>query len=121
MEERKPVQVGVDLRPIPIELREGEKWYFNADPPKDFFALISNIGKAMQVEDDTRWDAVDAMRDALAQQILDPAEAENFVSHNYGLAALSGIAKAYAETVVALPTQSSSPSGKAQGTRGPTK
>lgn len=121
MEARQPVQVGVDLRPIPIRMTEDEVWYFNADPEKKFFSDIQQIGKRMQVEDDTKWDAVDEMRDALAAQILETAERKEFLKRNYGLAALSGIAKAYAETVVAVPTESSRPSGKAQGTRGVSK
>lgn len=118
LEERRAVQVGVDLRPILITLREGEEWDFNPDPPKEFFSNITAIGKKMQVDDESRWEAVDQMRVALSEQILDEKERADFLEHNYGLAVLSGVAKAYAEQVVALPTESSSPSGRGPQTRG---
>lgn len=123
MDERTPIQIGVDLRPLPLALSDGETWMFNPDPDKDFFAKIAKIGKDLQkVEGDTEdmdWGAIDEIRNTLAGQLTE--RVEDFVARNYGLAVLSAMAAAYAESVVAIPTEQSSPSGKGQRGTGATK
>lgn len=115
MAERKPIQIGVDLRPIPMALSDGETWMFHPDPGKSFFAEVSKIGKAMQAGDESEvdWEVIDNMRDSLISQLVDGRE-DDFREKNYGLTVLGALAAAYAEEVVALPTQPSSGSGPAQ-------
>jgi hypothetical protein len=115
MEERTPVQVGVDLRPIPLNLSDGESYPFNADPPKHFFSETERLAKEMQKDKVDKWDVVDRMREVLADQIVDEERRAAFMKHEYGFAVLGSIAKTYAEQVVALPTQSPSGSGKKRG------
>lgn len=108
-EQRKPILIGIDLRPVPLEMSDGQIWYFNPDPAKDFFQRLSGIGKDLQKESELDWDMIDQIRQSLAKELTQDADA--FLSKNYGLAVLSALAAAYAETVVAIPTGQSSPSG----------
>lgn len=109
-EQRKPIQIGIDLRPVPLEMSDGQVWHFNPDPAKDFFKQLAGIGKDLQKEgDDLNWDVVDQIRDSLAKELTEGTD--EFLAKNYGLAVLSAIAAAYAESVVAIPTKQSSPSG----------
>lgn len=117
--ERTPVQVGIDLRPLPLRLDAETVFHFNPDPDKEFFSETQRLGKEMSDEsNEGMWDAIDRMRDTLASQIVDENERKLFMDKKYGMAVLGAIASTYAEQVVALPTESSSPSGRGQQRRG---
>lgn len=117
---RTPVQVGIDLRPVPLALSDGTVWNFNSDPDTSFFAKSQQLASQMQAEDgvENMTQIVDEMRQALAEQIVDPAERERFITRRYGMAVLGALSASYAEQVVALPTESSKPSGKGPQRRG---
>jgi hypothetical protein len=117
---RTPVQVGIDLRPVPLALSDGTVWNFNPDPDTSFFAKSQQLATQMQAEDGAEHmeQIINEMRTALADQIVDKAERDKFVKRGYGMAVLGALSAAYAEQVVALPTESSKPSGRAQQRRG---
>lgn len=118
-EERQVVQIGVDLRPVPLRL-PGEEvvWLFNADPDVEFFSSLEKVGTVLDGEGEDRWEAVETMRKILLDALVDPQQQKDFTKRKYGLAALVGLSKAYVEQVVGTPTQSASPSGGGAKTRG---
>lgn len=121
-EERQVVQIGVDLRPVPLRL-PGEEviWLFNADPDVGFFSSLEKVGTVLDSDDEDRWGAVETMRTILKDALIEPAQQKAFMDRNYGLAGLVGLSKAYTEQVVGTPTQSSSPSGVGPQKRGARK
>lgn len=119
--DRQVVQVGVDLRPLPLGVGP-DVWMFDPDPAKEFFVRLSVLSKKMQAgadDDESRWDAIDGMRDLLADALIGGSDDRAaFIAKGYGMTALGGIAKAYAEQVAGVPTKSASPSGAGQQRRG---
>lgn len=118
-DERQVVQIGVDLRPVPLRLPgEDVIWLFNADPDVDFFASMEKVGTALEGEGENRWESVETMRGILKDALVDSKQRKEFIDRKYGLAGLMGLAKAYTEQVVGNPTQSSSASGAGPKRRG---
>lgn len=104
-EEREPVQVGIDLRPIPLRLTDGSVFSFNPDPDKQFFATVSRLKADRQKDDD--WEFIDTLRDVLASQIVDEKQRAEFLKNNYGLAVLNDVAHTYSEEALDRPTRPS--------------
>lgn len=100
--ERQPVQVGIDLRPIPLEMSDGTTYHFNPDPPKEFFAEVARIKNDDGPDDD--YEFVDSLRQVLAGQIVDETESQSFIERNFGLPALNAISSTYASAVLGRPT-----------------
>ena len=98
MDERTPVQVGIDLRPIPLEMSDGKTYHFSADPDAEFFSTVSRIKGDR--EDETDFGFVKVMRDALATQITVPAARTAFTKAKYGLAALNSLSESYTAAVL---------------------
>lgn len=121
-EERQVVQIGVDLRPVPLRL-PGEEvvWLFNADPDVEFFASLEKVGTSLEGDGEDRWESVNTMREILTSALVQPAQRKAFAERKYGLAGLMGLARAYTEQVVGTPTQSSSASGGGPKRRGARK
>ncbi len=99
MDERAPIQVGIDLRPIPLVFGD-DTYHFNPDPGGDFFATVSRI-RAERTDD---FGFVDSLHKVLATEITVPAERKQFLARKIGLAGLNAIASAYAAAVLADPT-----------------
>jgi hypothetical protein len=111
MSERQPLQVGIDLRPIPLQMEDeaGTVWLFNPDPDKQFFATVARI-KDNDDDDQTDpayWDYIDELREVIGSQILDETERTEFMAREYGLKALDAIAKTYSAGVSGRPTEPS--------------
>lgn len=102
-EDRKPIQVGIDLRPIPLELSDGTVFHFNPDPPKEFFQTVSQL-KEDRNDDDSDWEFIDTLRKTLADQVIGVGERKAFTARKFGLAALNKISTAYSEGVLGSPT-----------------
>lgn len=103
-DERTPVPVGIDLRPIPLEMSDGKTYHFNADPPKEFFATVARVkaeGRDSGVDD---YEFVDSLREVLLSQIVTDEDQEAYTEANYGLAALNALSKSYAKAVLGDPT-----------------
>ena len=99
MDERTPVQAGIDLRPIPIVFGD-DTYHFNPDPDGSFFATVSRI----RAERDDDFAFVESLHKVLGTEITVPAERKAFLARKIGLAGLNAIAKAYAAAVLADPT-----------------
>lgn len=107
MTDREPVQIGVDLRPLPLDIG-GEIWLFNPDPGKEFFAELAIVENT---DDEDAEAVIDAMYAALNKAIL-PEMLDDFVAKSFGLKVLTGIANALTKELTDLPTVPSSASGK---------
>lgn len=101
MDERTPIQVGIDLRPIPLQVGENV-YHFNPDPGGEFFATVARIDT--KPDDSTDWTFVEELRKVLASQIVDPAEKKAFLASRLGVGSLNAMSKVYAKTVFADPT-----------------
>lgn len=107
---RTPLQVGIDLRPLPLQMQDGTVWSFNPDPGKEFFATVALIKEDKDDDDPTDpayWDFIDQLREVLATQMTDDKERKEFLTRGYGLAALNSISKTYSDGVLGRPTQPS--------------
>lgn len=106
MTERTPLQVGIDLRPIPLQMTDGSVFHFNPDPTKEFFATVARIKEDKPDEDRTDpayWEFIDELRDVLGSQIVDPDDLKLWVKKAYSLAALNDISKTYSDGVLNRP------------------
>lgn len=99
MDERQPVQVGIDLRPIPLVVGE-ETYHFNPDPDGAFFAAVARI----RSDKTENYEFVESLRKVMADQIVVPAEKKAFLARKLGLPGLNAVAKTYSAAVLADPT-----------------
>jgi hypothetical protein len=101
MDAREPVQVGIDLRPIPLVLGD-DTYHFNADPGGDFFSTVAQIDTQGKGSGD--YGFIEELRKVLASQIVVPTEKKAFMAAKIGLPALNALSKTYARTVMSDPT-----------------
>jgi hypothetical protein len=116
MSERQPIMVGIDLRPIPLQMQddEGTIYHFNPDPDTEFFAAVSRLKESKNKtsddpdsEDGDEYAFVDDLRATLRTQIVSEEDQKVYDNHHYGLTALDEIADTYAAAVLGRPTQPS--------------
>lgn len=99
-DERTPIQVGIDLRPIPLQMSDGNIFRFDPDPGKQFFETVSRIRQERDGDDEADYSFIDDLRKILASQIVDPEERKAFTKRAYGLPALNDISKTYSRAVL---------------------
>lgn len=112
--EREPVDIGVDLRPLPLKVGE-EIWYFNPDPGKTFFGRLAATAAQLQnnqSEEDVL-EAMDELERLLIAELVRPGQKKSFKG-KYGLGVLSALAQKLPEAITGLPTPPSPASGTKQ-------
>lgn len=118
MDDRQPIQLGVDLRPLPLQMPgEDTIWLFDPDPGKSFFLRIAEAQKlltSVEEDPDSYGTAFDTLTDAIAQGLVQKTQRAAFVKREYGLKSLTQILQELMKDVADLPTPPSSPSGKTQ-------
>lgn len=112
-DERAAIDIGVDLRPLPLKVGD-DIWLFNPDPGKEFFGALARAGARLEnnrSEEDVN-EGLDALRDILSAELTRADQVEEFISRNYGLAVLTALSRVYPEQVTGIPTVPSSGSGQ---------
>ena len=119
--ERAAVDIGVDLRPLPLKVGE-DIWYFNPDPGKSFFGRLASAAQALkgnESEEDVL-SAMDELEATLIAELVRPGQKKTFKG-KYGLGVLSALAQKLPEAITGLPTPPSSGSGTTRPTGGGSK
>lgn len=117
---REIVSIGLDFRPIPIDLGDGKVWEFHPDPDKTLFnnlvrALknMGAVGKAMQDGDSDDFEAaLDTLAKAQGALLVKKTQRDEWAKADYGMAALSALADVLMEQITGFTQQSQKPSGK---------
>ena len=115
---RDVVSLGLDFRPIPVDLGDGVEWEFSPDPdPQQWSALVNALkGFSHFADDDFGGDAFEsalsALTEAMANVLVDPKQKKKWVEKRYGLGAQQAISSKLMELWTGFPTKEPKPSGK---------
>ena len=117
--DRGVVRIGLDFRPLPLDVGDGNVWHFEASPsPAQFDALVrgirgfTTVGTALQGGDDASIVAVtDKVEAALLDLLVDQKERKAFPG-KYGVGALVAIANAVIQEATGFQQPSPKRSGK---------
>lgn len=122
--QREVVSIGLDFRPIRLDVGDGQVWEFQPEPePAQFDRLISTmksfskIGEAMQdngaqEESSGMTNALDELRKALGALLVDQADRSKFMKQKYGLRSLNALCNAVIEETTGFTGKSPKGSGK---------
>ena len=115
---RDVVKLGLDFRPIPVDLGDGIEWEFHPDPtPEQWSSLVDALKVFTKFGDDDF--GGEAFKNALADftkamsaLIVDVKQQEKWIKKNYGLGPQQKISEALMEIWTGFPTNQPSRSGK---------
>lgn len=118
---REVVKIGLDFRPISIDLGDGVVWEFTPDPsPSQWSALVGAIRKFATLQGKKNEDLVggeefediiNTFTKALAGMLVDSQQQEAWVNRSYGLGPQQAVSEYLTETWSGFPTKEPSPSG----------
>lgn len=116
---RETVTVGLDFRPIPIDLGDGTVWLFQPDPSPTAWGVLMDALTAFSTVDTESETPdlsgltvlVENLSVALSGLLTTPKQAEKYSERGYGLVAQQRLATVLIETVSGFPTQSPSTIG----------
>lgn len=115
---RDVVKLGLDFRPIPVDVGDGIEWEFHPDPsPEQWGVLVDSLKEFTKFEDkdfggDTFEKALSAFTASMANLLISEDQQAAWIAKNYGLAAQQAISKALMELWTGFPTPPPAPSGK---------
>lgn len=115
---RDVVQLGMDFRPIPVDLGDGIEWEFDPDPsPQQWSALVTALkGFSHFSDDDFGGEAFEKalsdLTDAMAGALVRDDQKKEWVEKRYGIGPQQAISNALMELWTGFPTNQQSPSGK---------
>lgn len=115
---RDVVKLGLDFRPIPVDLGDGIEWNFHPDPsPLQWSTLVDALkGFTKFGDDDFGGEAFKAalanFTEAMGDLLVDEAQREQWVQQGYGLGPQQAISEALMGIWTGFPTKQQSPSGK---------
>lgn len=117
---RDIVKIGIDFRPIPVDLGDGVEWEFTPDPsPPQWTILVDALQKFTKFNDedfggDAFVESLDGLTNAMAQFLISDEQKELWAEKAYGLGPQQAISQALMELWTGFPTKQPSPSGKGQ-------
>ena len=115
---RDVVQLGIDFRPIPVDLGDGIEWEFHPDPsPQQWSALVNALkGFTKFGDDDFGGEAFEtALSDltaAMAESLVNEKQRKEWIEKQYGIGPQQAISNALMEQWTGFPTSQPQPSGK---------
>ena len=115
---RDTVKLGIDFRPIPVDVGDGIEWDFHPDPSPEQWASLMSALKAFTKFGDEDFEGEDFRQaranftQAMSELIVTPAQQKKWGSMGYGLRPQQAIANALMEIWTGFPTNQPSPSGK---------
>lgn len=115
---RDVVKIGLDFRPIPVDLGDGIEWEFHPDPsPEQWSELVDSLKQFTKFEDDDF--GGDAFKSALAgftaamsKMLVRKKQQTEWLQKGYGLGPQQAISEALMGIWTGFPTTQQSPSGK---------
>lgn len=115
---RDTVKLGLDFRPIPVDVGDGIEWDFHSDPsPQQWGTLVDSLKVFTKFEDDNFGgkdfeNALAAFTAAMANLLIREEQQQEWIDKKYGLAAQQAISEALMGLWTGFPTKQPSPSGK---------
>lgn len=121
---RDVVKLGLDFRPIPIDIGDGTVWEFHPDPsPPQWSALVAALKKFSKFGDadfggEDFEDALQGMTKAMSDLLVHEDQRVAWVARAYGISPQQAISEALMGIWTGFPTKQPSPSGKGSKTTG---
>lgn len=115
---RNVVKLGLDFRPVPVDLGDGIEWEFHPDPsPQQWSALMNALKQFTKFEDEDFGGeafekALEEFTKAMSQVLVRADQQREWVEKQYGLGPQQAISQALMEIWTGFPTKQPSPSGK---------
>lgn len=115
---RDVVKLGIDFRPIPVDLGDGIEWEFHPDPsPQQWSTLVAALKEFTKFEDDDFGGeafegALLNFTKAMSQLIVNEEQQKLWIEKGYGLGPQQAISEALMGMWTGFPTKQPSPSGK---------
>ena len=115
---RDVVKLGLDFRPIPVDLGDGVEWEFHPDPsPQQWSVLVDALKVFTKFGDDdfegeAFKEALARFTKAMSELLVNEKQREKWVEKNYGLGPQQAISEALMGIWTGFPTKQQSPSGK---------
>lgn len=115
---RDVVKLGLDFRPIPVDLGDGVEWEFHPDPsPQQWSVLVDALKVFTKFGDDdfegeAFKEALASFTKAMSELLVNEKQREKWVEKNYGLGPQQAISEALMGIWTGFPTKQQSPSGK---------
>ena len=114
---RDVVKLGLDFRPIPVDVGDGIEWNFHPDPSPQQWSVLMDSLKALTRFGDADFGgkefekALANFTKAMSELIVDKDQQAAWIEKNYGLGPQQAISQALMEIWTGFPTKQSSPSG----------
>lgn len=115
---REVVKLGLDFRPIPVDLGDGIEWEFHPDPsPAQWSSLMDSLKAFTRFEEDgfggTQFEeSLLNFTKAMSGLLVSAEQQALWVEKQYGLGPQQAISEALMGIWTGFPTKQSSPSGK---------
>lgn len=123
--QREVVRIGLDFRPIPIDIGDGTVWEFTPDPsPEQWSALVNALQKFSALQDESALGGAEfettlnGFTKAMSTTLVDPEQREHWVERRYGLGPQQAVSEYLMEQWSGFPTKEPSPSGVGSKTTG---
>lgn len=121
---RDVVKLGIDFRPIPVDLGDGIEWEFNPDPsPQQWSTLMDTLKEFMKFQDDdfggeSFKSALDNFTKSMSLLLVTEEQQKLWIEKGYGLGPQQAISEALMGLWTGFPTKQPSRSGKGSGKTG---
>lgn len=119
---REVVKIGLDFRPIPIDLGDGMVWNFTSDPSTEQWTILTSALRKFSVfqgrsDEDILGggefeEVISGLTAALAEMLVDTAQKDQWIDRSYGIGPQQRVSEYLMETWSGFPTQQPSSSGK---------
>lgn len=115
---REVVKIGMDFRPIPVDVGDGIEWGFHPDPsPEQWAKLMGTLKEFTKFGDDdfdgTQFkESLKAFTLAMSELIVDEDQREKWINNNYGLGPQQAISEALMEIWTGMGKKPGNSSGK---------
>ena len=117
---RDVVKIGMDFRPIPVDLGDGIEWEFHPDPSAEqWSSLVTALQGFTGLKDDDNFGsenfttALSGLTAAMANLLVKDDQRELWLEKQYGIGPQQAISNALMELWTGFPTNQPSPSGGA--------
>lgn len=117
--QREVVKIGLDFRPILIDVGDDTVWEFTSDPsPEQWSALVNALRKFTTLQDENAVggtefeDALHGFTKAMSMTLIDPEQQEQWIERRYGLGPQQAVSEHLMEQWSGFPTKELSPSGQ---------
>lgn len=121
---RDVVKLGLDFRPIPVDVGDGIEWNFHPDPSPEQWSVLMDSLKGLTKFGDADFggkefkEALANFTKAMSELIVDTDQQQAWIDKRYGLGPQQAISQALMEIWTGFPTKQPSPSGKASKATG---